>query len=452
MTESTTYSYDDDAGAIEDFFERGFTDGLPVIPPTPERVAAMLGGFAPDLLLGEVPTRNVEVTAEKTAINAVMAGCLPEYFPTVVATVRAFLQPKANAHSTTATLAGAAHAVIVNGPVRREIDVECGQACFGPGFRANATIGRALRLVIRNVCRTVPGVLDRATWSWPLRYSFCFGEDEERSDWTPLHVQLGYERDESVVTVQSVMNMVPVLEFGAESTAILDTFWQVARTQGLGRDEWAGDDRGIVFVVGLEHQRRFLDDGWTKEKIAEHLYPMLTAETTGRFERNLSLASPANILIVAAGGPGIAQSWLLLPAPGRTDARTRRERVSQPVLSAAAQATLDELAAIVEPDGARLVVRDASASTVTIELDLSASDCPECVLPKDLLVDILASRLQESDPDLREVELDRPTRSGRRFGQHPRLSSPLALGLARLKGGGTPSEGDAPWPTRRSSR
>jgi hypothetical protein len=313
LTESLAYSYDDDAGAIDDFFERGFTDGLPVIPPTPERVAAMLGGFAPDLLLGEVPTRNVEVTAEKTAINAVMAGCLPEYFPTVVATVRAFLQPKANAHSTTATLAGAAHAVIVNGPVRREIDVECGQACFGPGFRANATIGRALRLVIRNVCRTVPGVLDRATWSWPLRYSFCFGEDEERSDWTPLHVQLGYEREESVVTVQSVMNMTPMLEFGAESTAILDTFWQVARTQGLGRDEWAGDDRGIVLVIGLEHQRRFLDDGWSKEKIAEHLYPMLTADTTGRFERNLSLASPANILIVAAGGPGIAQSWLLLP-------------------------------------------------------------------------------------------------------------------------------------------
>ena len=117
-SETPAYSYDDDAAAIDDFFERGFTDGLPVIPPTPERVAAMLGGFAPDLILGEVPTRNVEVTAEKTAINAVMAGCLPEYFPTVVATVRAFLQPKANAHSTTATFAGAAHAVIINGPVR----------------------------------------------------------------------------------------------------------------------------------------------------------------------------------------------------------------------------------------------------------------------------------------------------------------------------------------------
>jgi hypothetical protein len=313
VTETTAYSYDDDAAAIEDFFERGFTDGLPVIPPTPARVEAMLGGFAPNLLLGEVPTRNVEVTAEKTAINAVMAGCKPEYFPTVVATVRAFLQPKANAHSTTATLAGAAHAVIVNGPVRKELDIECGQAAFGPGFRANATIGRALRLVIRNVCRTVPGVLDRATWSWPLRYSFCFGEDEERTDWTPLHVQLGYVRDESVVTVQSVMNMAPITEFAPDAQGIADAMWQIARVSGLGRDEWAGDDRSVVLVIGLEHQRRFVDDGWTKEQLAEYLYPRLTAESTGKLDRNLSLASPKNVMIVASGGPGIAQSWWLMP-------------------------------------------------------------------------------------------------------------------------------------------
>jgi hypothetical protein len=312
---SPTYEFDDDVAAIEGFFERGFTDGLPVIPPTPARVEAMLAtsGLAPDTVLGEVPTRNVIVTAEKTAINAVMAGCRPEYFPTVVATVRAFLQTKANAHSTTATLAGAAHAVIVNGPVRKEIDVECGQACFGPGFRANATIGRALRLVIRNLCKTVPHVLDRASWSWPLRYSFCFGEDEERSDWTPLHVQLGYAPEQSVVTVQSVMNLVQVTEFAPEPKGILEAFWQMARVTGLGRDEWAGDDRGIVFAVGLEHQRRFLDEGWTKEQIADHLFPMLTAETTGRLDKRLALASPENILIVAAGGPGIAQSWLLLP-------------------------------------------------------------------------------------------------------------------------------------------
>jgi hypothetical protein len=164
---SERHSFEDYDDAAEAFFERGFTDGLPVVTPTPEKVQATLdaGALAPDTELGTLPTRNVVVTAEKVAINAVMAGCKPEYFPVVVAAVRSLLQPKANAHSTTATLAGAAHAVVVNGPARLALEIECGQACFGPGFRANATIGRALRLVIRNVCRTVPGVLDRASFS-----------------------------------------------------------------------------------------------------------------------------------------------------------------------------------------------------------------------------------------------------------------------------------------------
>ena len=315
MFTSLEHTFDAYEDAVEGYFELGFTDGLPVVPPTPERVQAMLdaAGLAPDVELGEVPTRNVTVTAEKAAINAVMAGCRPEYFPVVVATVRAFLQPKANAHSTTATLAGASHAVIVNGPVRGEIGIESGQACFGPGFRANATIGRALRLMIRNTCRAVPGVLDRATFSSPLRYSFCFGENEEFSDWTPLHVQLGFDRAESVVTVQSVMGFVAIIEFDPDPRNILTTFWETARLSGLGYDEWAGDGRGIVLVVGSEHQRRLLDGGWTKEQISEELWPKLTAETTGKFDKRLALAAPDNVLVVAAGGPGIAQSWLLFP-------------------------------------------------------------------------------------------------------------------------------------------
>lgn len=312
---SATHTFDDLDGALEAQFELGFTDGLPVIPPTPERVAAMLGtvGLAPDAVLGTVPTRDVTVTAEKAAVNAVMAGCRPDYFPAVVAAVRAFLQPMANAHSTTATLAGSSHAVIVNGPARHELGVVSGQACFGPGFRANATIGRALRLVIRNVCRSVPGVLDRATFSSPLRYSFCFAENEEASDWTPLHVQLGYRPDESVVTVQSVMYFLAVTEFEPGADTILDTVWQTARHQGLTHDEWAGDGRSIVLVVGPEHQRRLLDEGWTKERISEFLWPRFAAETGDRFDRRLSIAGPDNIKVVAAGGPGIAQSWLLLP-------------------------------------------------------------------------------------------------------------------------------------------
>ena len=133
---SSTLTHDDELAAIEAYHGLGWTDGLPVIPPTPEAVEAMLaaGGLDGALVLGSVPTREVTVTAEKVAVNAVMAGCLPEHFPVVLATVRALLQPIANPHSTTATLAGSAHAVIVNGPARTQLGIAGGQACFGPGF------------------------------------------------------------------------------------------------------------------------------------------------------------------------------------------------------------------------------------------------------------------------------------------------------------------------------
>lgn len=315
MTLTTQFSYDTFEDALDDYYEQGFTDGFPVVPPTPERVEAMLATVTlePGDVIGEVPTRNVVVTAEKVAVNAVMAGCRSEYFPVVVAAVRAHLQPKGNSHSTTATLGGSAHAVIVNGPLVKELEIESGQGCFGPGFRANATIGRALRLVIRNVCRTVPGVLDRASFSWPLRYSFCFGENEEASDWTPLHVQRGFAKEQSVVTVHSVLELIQVTEFSPEPEAILDTLWQKARHVGILRDDWCGDDRGVVIVVGEEHQRRLVDGGWGKEKIQDYVWPKLSAPTGGKFDQQVQIAGPENVHVVAAGGPGVTVSWLLLP-------------------------------------------------------------------------------------------------------------------------------------------
>ncbi|MGP0028953.1 MAG: hypothetical protein ACLPVF_00420 [Acidimicrobiales bacterium] len=301
--------------AFEAYFEGGFTDGLPVIPPTPEAVEAMLAasGLRGDEVLGGVPTRNLTVSAEKAAINAVMAGCRPEYFPVVVASVRALLQPLANCHSTTATLAGAAHAVIVNGPVRGQLGIASGQACMGPGFRANATIGRALRLVVRNVCRTVPGVLDRASFSWPLRYSFCFGENEECSDWTPLHVLQGYAPEDSAVTVMSVLRLLQASEFAPDAESILETISETARLYGMPIDEFVGDARGIVVVIGTEHHRRFLDEGWTKEAVRQSLFERMTKPTARKYDQQVMVADPANIVVVAAGGPGMAQSQVIMP-------------------------------------------------------------------------------------------------------------------------------------------
>jgi len=136
--------YDDPLELIEDYHRRGWTDGLPIVPPTPEVVERFLGaaGLEPGDVLGAVPTREVVVTAEQAAINAVMAGCLPEYMPVVAAAVRAHLHEKANCHSTTGTLSGASQLVVINGPVRNELGVACAAGCFGPGFRANAAIGR----------------------------------------------------------------------------------------------------------------------------------------------------------------------------------------------------------------------------------------------------------------------------------------------------------------------
>src|SRR5262249_45685433 len=191
MATAAVYEFADYDAAQEAFFERGWTDGLPIVPPTPDKVQRFLeyNGLHPDDVLGSVPTREVTVYAEGVAANAVMAGCKVEYFPVVVAATRALLEEKANFHSTTGTLGGAAHVVIVNGSIRAALEIECGQGCFGPGFRANATIGRAVRLVIRNVGYSIPGLLDRGTFSTPLRYSFCFGENEEDSPWVPLHVE-----------------------------------------------------------------------------------------------------------------------------------------------------------------------------------------------------------------------------------------------------------------------
>lgn len=301
---------------IEDYFDRGWTDGLPVVPPTPEKVMHFLAiaGLDSSAVLGEVATREVTVTAEHAAINAVMAGCRPEYFPVVVAAVRAHLSEMGNCHSTTATLSGAVQIVIVNGPVRHQIGIACESGCFGPGFRANATIGRALRLVIRNACRAVPGVIDRASFSSPMRYSFCFGENEEAGNWAPMHVERGFAAHESAVTVHSSMVVIPATDFTSRTPeGVSETIILTMRRRGLIGDRWLGDRHNLVMVVGPEHQRYYLEAGWSKDDLRAYLWPRLTAPTTTEHDRAVNIGRPDGLLIVAAGGPGMAETWLLVP-------------------------------------------------------------------------------------------------------------------------------------------
>jgi hypothetical protein len=171
---------------LEAFLEREWADGLPIVPPTPERVAAMLGARDPARSLGAMPPLWREATLEKLAVNAVMAGCRPEYFPLVEAAVEAMLDPTFNLYGVQATTHPVAPLVIAHGPYARAVGVHAGSGCFGPGFRANATIGRAIRLVLLNVGGAWPGRHDMATQGSPAKFSFCIGENEDASPWGPL--------------------------------------------------------------------------------------------------------------------------------------------------------------------------------------------------------------------------------------------------------------------------
>ena len=191
------------AAVIEAYYEAGWTDGLPVVPPSDASVAAMLAaaGLHGHEVLGEIPGRNVEVVAEKAAINAVMAGCRPEYMPVVVAAVKGLCAPAFAYHGPASSTGGSAIVLVVHGPIGRRLGINAGNNAFGQGHRPNATIGRAVRLCMMNVMNTRPGLLDRATLGHPGKYTFCFAEHELDHPWQPLHTTRGFAADDSTVTV-----------------------------------------------------------------------------------------------------------------------------------------------------------------------------------------------------------------------------------------------------------
>jgi hypothetical protein len=268
-----------DLGAHEDdveaAFERGWSDGLPVVPPTPERVARMLTGTtrAPDDVVAVVPPDLVECTVEKVAINAVLAGCKPEYLPVVLTTVEAACTDEFNIHGLLATTYFSGPVVIVNGPIARAIGMNSGINALGQGNRANATIGRALQLVVRNVGGGRPGEIDRATLGNPGKYTFCFAEDEAGSPWEALHVERGLPADSSAVTLfagDGVRGIVDQLSRTPESLArsLAACIRAVPHPKmALGFD--------AILVVSPEHGRVFREGGWSKARLRDELLALL---------------------------------------------------------------------------------------------------------------------------------------------------------------------------------
>jgi hypothetical protein len=337
---STTYELADAFAVNELYQQRGWTDGLPIVPPTEERVLACLqaANLASEDIVGVELVRQRPITAEKVAINAVMAGCLPAYMPVVVAMVRAMCQERFNLHGSSASTGGSAPFTVVNGPVRTAIGMNATHNVLGNGNRANATIGRAVRLVLINVLGCMPGQLDRSTLGHPGKFAFCIAEDEEDSPWTPLAQERGIPAGVSAVTVlaceapRQVMN-----EWTHDPEEILETFAAEMRHNMLTYSVWSGS---YVVIIPKQLRELLVAAGWQKQDIREYIYRSARVSrrdwaTVGKAnivhrrggpdQEFTALRSPDDLLVVAAGGPAggfgaVIPPWLGSKAQAVTQA------------------------------------------------------------------------------------------------------------------------------------
>ena len=308
-----------DAFAVNEFYHaKGWTDGLPIVPPTEERVSECLdaAGFAPSDIIGIEQVRQRPIIAEKAAINAVLAGCLPAYMPVVVAVLDAMCDAQYNLHGTSASTGGAAPFIVVNGPVRTLIGMNATHNVLGNGNRANATIGRAIRLVLINVLGVIPGEMDRSTLGHPGKFTFCIAEDEEDSPWAPLAQEREIPEGQSAVTVMAagaprqIMN-----EWTADPEQILETFAAEMRHNMLTYSVWAGN---YVLVIPKQLRDLLVAAGWQKRDIREYIFRSarvvrsdwakigkanIVDRSGGPMQEFTALKEPSDLLIVAAGGP-----------------------------------------------------------------------------------------------------------------------------------------------------
>ena len=335
LGDTTTARWDDVFQAAELCYELGWTDGLPVLPPTDYRVAQFLEfvGRQAGEVVGEIPERRRQVTVGKVAANAVMAGCRPEYLPVVLAATEAMLAPEFNLVGPSSSLGGAAVLVIVNGPVVEGLGINARNNLYGPGNRANATIGRAIRLILMNACAAIPGLFDRSVIGHPGKYTYCIAEAESETHWTPLHVERGFPRSQSAVTVFAAEGPRQVRATG-DPEAILYSIADVASalgtslsTAGSVGDRAQGVRQGQIAVTIAGNSR--LWQSWSKQDVRNYLHPRIRrsvadlkrarvfAEPVQPSDeaRYVSLVpEPKDILLVFAGGEesnnsSVVPSW-----------------------------------------------------------------------------------------------------------------------------------------------
>jgi len=256
--------------AVELFYERGWTDGLPIVLPTRKLVDAMINACARDRSesLGQIPPKNGDATIEKVAINAVMGGCKPEHFPVVLAALEAMLAPEHNLNGVTQTTHMCVSLTIVNGAIARDLNFNSRDGVFGNGYRSNGAVGRALRLALWNLGGAVPWATDMSTMSHPGEYAFCIAEEEEDNPWDPLHVERGCAPGTDAVTVFACEGPHSVLCQGtpAEMLYVLSD-----SLCSLGNNNTHSAGQTLV-VLNPRQAHEFANHGWSKNDVRHHLW------------------------------------------------------------------------------------------------------------------------------------------------------------------------------------
>ena len=314
-SEDSAYSEDfahrDAAAVVERYLASNLSDGLPMMPPTRAAIAAMVDamGKPPGTVIGAMPPGNAEATVDHVAANAVLAGCLPDYGPVVLAAVEAMLDDGFALYGIACSTKGAAPLAIVNGPIRHRLGMKAKGNLFGHGNRANATIGRALRLVIQNIAQAVPDVLDRATLGHPGKYSYCVAEDEEDSPWEPLHVERGIAAEDSAVTLVGCEAPRQIGVQRDSGEAILTAIAHALAAVGVRGELGSGRSAPALAVFAAEHRTVLARESWSRAAIKEFIadnavipapvVERITGAATGPVR---VLTSPEDLLLVAGGG------------------------------------------------------------------------------------------------------------------------------------------------------
>ena len=332
---STQYGFPSLREAMESYFERGWTDGLPVVPPTEQDVRVFLEHtmLHPSDILGVVPVHNREVTVEKVAVNAAMAGCKPEYMPVVIAGVEAMMDEAFNIQTMTIATTGRAVMLLINGPVRSKLGFNSGLGLFGPGHRANATVGRAMRLIQINVCGGSPGVLNRSNLGHPGQYTMCIAEDEEFSSWDPFHLTRGFSREDSTVTAMASVSPVQVTsKYSERPEDILASYADGMRVIAPSQGE-------IMVIIPRQLMSHIKKAGWSYARVQEFLHGkarrparewakvgQISLEEGDRLgdEPVPCCVSPQGFYIIPAGGDaGIEGAFLYASAGAAPEPDTR---------------------------------------------------------------------------------------------------------------------------------